>query len=202
MHLSWASKRGFNGRSAIRRHIALTGRTIAGDPVWTIEEFDVLRRLYPDRQAIASALTRRTKIAIHHKARSLGLVTPRRFWSEQEVKLLRTLYRMSVATAELVSLFPGRTKQQIWRKADRLRIQRPRRPLRMTGLPLVDSIRQLAFAQGHSMTEMDVWTGAKGYFRSPRYCNWRVLTRAVKVLDCEPTVSWQRDRSDIDRRSR
>lgn len=68
---------------------------------------------YPDQQAIASALVRRSRIAIQHKARSLGLVRPRRFWSEQEVKLLRSLYRTSIATVGLVALFPGRTKQQI-----------------------------------------------------------------------------------------
>ncbi|WP_043233817.1 hypothetical protein [Bosea sp. LC85] len=198
MHLSQASKCGFNGRIAILRHIALTGRTIAGYPVWTVEEFDALRGLYPDRQAIALALVRRSKVAIQHKARSLGLITPRRIWSEQEVELLRTLYRTPVTTAGLVEGFPGRTKQQIWRKAGRLRIRRPRRPLRMTGLPFVDSVRQYAFAQGHSMTDMDAWTGAKGYFRSPRYCNWRALTRAVELLGCEPTVSWRHDRADLD----
>lgn len=198
MHLSWASERGVNGRSAIRHHIALTGRTIAGDPVWTIEEFDALRRLYPDRQAIASALTRRTKIAIQHKARSLGLITPRRIWSEQEVELLRTLYRTPVTTAGLVEALPDRTKQQIWRKASHLRIRRPRKPPRMTGHPLIDSIRQYAFAQGHSMADMDAWTRAKGYFSSPRYCNWRALTRAVEILSVEPTVSWRHGSAKLD----
>jgi len=201
MHLSKASKRGFSGRIAILRHIALTGRTIAGDPVWTIEELDALRLLYPDRQALASILVRRSKIAIQHKARSFGLITPRQIWSEQEVELLRTLYRTSITTAGFVEVFPGRTKQQIWRKAGRLRIRRPRRPLRVTGLPLVDSIRQYAFALGHSMTDMDAWTGAKCYFRSPRYCNWRALTRAVELLGCEPTVSWRDGSADLDQLS-
>ena len=73
MHFSRASKRGFNGRIAILRHIALTGRTIAGDPVWSTGELAALRLHYPDKQAIASALVRRSKIAIQHKARSLGL---------------------------------------------------------------------------------------------------------------------------------
>ena len=84
------------GLSTILRHIQRTGCTLAGDRVWTPEERASLRNLYPHFDQLRVQLPGRTHKAIAHKARALGLVPPRRIWSEQDAWRLRAPYGAGV----------------------------------------------------------------------------------------------------------
>jgi hypothetical protein len=188
--LSYGQKRAIDGRQVLLRHIERTGCTIAGDPVWTEVEIAGLRYTYPDRSAACAALPRRTPEAIAKKAQQLRLVTPRRVWTEDEIVRLRRPYVGGVSIAELVNMFPGKSRSQIWKKAQHLRYRRPRRPPNPTGMPLVDRIRQRAFECRLSMTDLDAFVGRKRYFVSPRYVNWRALQKAMEALGGRPVVYW------------
>jgi hypothetical protein len=190
MILSHAQRRGLHGKAALLRHIERTGRTIAGDLVWTRTELDRVRDLYPDYDAMMSALPGRSRGAIAHKAWQLGLVPPLRIWSDGEARALRHPYVTGVAVAALVEMFPGKSRKQIWHKAQHMGYRRPRRAPKPTGMPLIDTIRQRAFDYRLSMRDLDAFVGKKGYFTSSRYLNWRTLQRAMEILGGRPVVSW------------
>lgn len=190
MFLSYGQKRGLHGRMVLLRHIERTGCTIAGAPVWTKTEIAELRRCYPYLEAAHTALPRRTPGAIAKKAWGLGLTPPRRIWTEDEAFRLRSPYVTGVPIAELVEMFPGRSRSQIWKKAQHMGYRRLRRPPKLTGMPLVDSIRHRAFECRLSMTDLDAFIGRKRYFVSPRYQNWRALQKAMELLGGRPMVRW------------
>lgn len=172
------------------RHIERTGYTIAGDPVWTEAEIANLRACYPDREAAHAALRRRTPGAIAKKAWRLGLALSRRVWIKDDVFRLRRPYVTGVPIAGLVEMFPGKSRSQIWKKAQHMGYRRPRRPPKLTGMPLVDCIRQRAFECRLSMTDLDAFIGRKRYFVSPRYENWQALQKAMEILGGAPKVHW------------
>jgi len=188
MILSVAEKRGLRGRDTLIGHIERTGHTIAGDPVWTELELNLIRQLYPDRQAMAAALSRRTEAAIAHMARKIGLVPPLRVWSDTDAARLRRPYVAGIPVGELTGLFPGKTKRQIWGKASAMRYHRPRRPPKPTGMPLVDSIRARAFELYITMTDLDAFVSRKRYFIGPRHMDWTALQRAMTLLGGTPIV--------------
>lgn len=184
------SRWGMQGRTALLSHIERTGCTIAGDPVWTEAEIAALRSAHPDFSAATAALSRRSPVAISHKARQLGLCSPRRVWTEDEGIRLRRPYVSGISIAEIALMFPDKSRRQIWHKAHHLGYRRPRRAPRLTGMPLVDSIRQRAFEYRVSMTDLDAFVGHKYYFVSPRYVNWRALQKAMQILGGRPVVYW------------
>ena len=170
------------GLSTILRHIQRTGCTLAGDRVWTLEERAILRGLYPCYDQLGVHLPGRTRGAITHKARALGLVPPRRIWSEQDAWRLRAPYGAGVPIGALVEAFPGKSRRQIWNKAHALRVRRPRRAPKTTGLALVDAVRARAFACRLTMTDLDAFVGRRRYFVSPRHMDWRAVEKAIAVL--------------------
>lgn len=155
MILSYGQRRGLQDKSVILRHIERTGCTIAGQPVWMSAEIDVLYELYPDFRSAGLALPRRTRGAIAQKAQQLGLVPPRRLWREEDAIRLRKPYVTGMPIASLIELFPGRSREQIWKKAHHMGYRRPRRAPKPTGMPLVDSIRKRAFEHYLSMVRGD-----------------------------------------------
>ena len=190
MLLSPAQRRGLHGKAVLLRHIERTGRTIAGDLVWTRTELDCVRDLYPDYDVMLSVLPDRSRGAIAHKARQLGLVPPLRIWSDGEARALRQPYVTGIAIETLVEILPGKSRKQIWHKAHHMGYRRPRRAPKPTGMPLVDAVRQRAFDYRLSMRDLDAFVGKKCYFTSPRYLNWRALQRAMEILGGRPVVSW------------
>lgn len=191
MLLSLAQRRGLDGKDTILRHIERTGFTIAGVPVWTTAELEVLQRLYPDLDAITRALPRRTPAAISHKARQIGLVPPLRIWSDGDARKLRKPYVAGVPIGTLAEIFPGKSKRQIWSKANSMGYRRPRRAPKATGMPLVDNVRRRAFELRIKMTELGAIVGKARYFVCPRYVDWRALQLAMEFLGGRPVVRWR-----------
>ena len=190
---SYSQSCGERGRITLFRHIETTGCTIAGDPVWTADEIANLCQTFPDRKAACLALPRRTPGAVAHKARQLGLIPPRRIWIGDEAARLRKPYVSGVPMTELLDMFPGKTRSQIWKKACHMGYRRPRRAPKLTGMPLVDVIRRRAFECRLSMTDLDVFVGRKRYFVSPRHLDWRALQRAMTILGGRPVISWSHE---------
>lgn len=191
MLLSLLQRRGLDGKNRILRHIERTGCTIAGAPIWTTAELEVLRRFYPDLDAVARALPQRTSAATAHKARQIGLVPPLRIWSNDEARKLRKPYVTGVPIDKLTEMFPGKSKRQVWHKANKMGYRRPRRTPKATGMPLVDSIRRRAFDLHITMIELDAIVGKARYFVCPRYVDWRALQRAMEFLGGRPMVRWR-----------
>ncbi|MFC0220167.1 hypothetical protein ACFFJ7_17400 [Pseudochelatococcus lubricantis] len=190
MLLTKAQRRGLNGRNALLRHMVKTGCTIAGDRLWSDVEIEILRQFRPDLDALALALPERGIGAITKKAHQIGLVPSRRAWSADEVPRLRKPYVAGVPVDDLVSMFPGKTKRQIWNKAFHLGIRRPRRRPKGTGLLLVDTVRNRAFDLGLTMTDLDTYVSAGRYFVCPRCSNWRLLQKAIRELKGQVVVRW------------
>lgn len=185
---------GLRGKATLLRHIHKTGYTIAGVKVWADKEVETLRRLYPNIAALLRALPDRSLAAIKRKAGKLGLLPSRLVWTLEEKSLLPKPYKEGLAMNELLALLPGKTKKQIWAKASKMKIRRPRRPLRHTGLPLVDAIRQRAFEEGYFMTDLDSWVGYKYYFVSPKYINWRAIDTALSILGGKLVARWHEEK--------
>lgn len=190
MLISRECLRALDGKRYMRRHIERTGETIAGTPVWTRSEIAALRAAFPDREGTCSVLPRRTWAAIRQKARHLGLSRRQRIWTNDDARLLRTLYTAGLPIDELICRFAGKTKRQVWHKAAHLRVRRPRKPPRLTGHPLMDSVRQRAFTLGYSMADLDAWTGAKHYFGDARYVDWHSLQKAIDLMGGKIVVRW------------
>src|SRR3546814_14648942 len=93
MILTNSQPRGLHGTAVILGYIKRTGHTIAGLPIWTRTELDLLRNLYPDRSALARALPRRTRVALASKAREIGLEPLLRIWVTEEAAKIRSVYR-------------------------------------------------------------------------------------------------------------
>ena len=110
-----------------RSRIARTGLTARGDRVWSPEETEALRRLFPDRKSLRVALPSRTPIAIDRKASKLGLVTRLHAWTGSEVSRLRKLWTTGKHKAEVLEAFPGMTWSMITNQAQYSRLRRPRR---------------------------------------------------------------------------
>ncbi|CAH0496457.1 hypothetical protein [Novosphingobium sp. CECT 9465] len=182
---------GLQGQSIIYRHIARTGLTLAGTAVWTSDEIAILRRHHVNREALPALLPRRTVKAIGNKLRRLGLVCARRIWNAQETAALRSPYRTGVPIDDLLTMFPGKSKRQIWGKAFAIGVRRPRRAPKPTGLALVDDVRARAFAYRLSMTDLDSFLGTHGYFVRPRHLNWSALHKAIELLGGMPELVWR-----------
>jgi hypothetical protein len=186
-------ERGLRGKATLLKHIYKTGYTIAGRKVWTTEEMEILYRLHPDYTALLNALPGRTLKAIKRKAGSCGLFPSRQIWTPDEKRQLPKPYKAGLAINELLILLPGKTKKQIWAKASNMKIRRPRRPPRYTGLLLVDPIRQRAFEEGYYMADLDSWVGYKHYFGSPRYVSWQAIDAAMSILGGKLVARWQEE---------
>lgn len=190
MFVSEIIKRAINSAERLRRGIWARGCTPKGDLLWSKGEDDLLRSCYPDYKAAQRALRNRSRFALLHRARKLGLVPKRRFWLLYEERILKAPYRSALSIADIEALLPGRTKQEIYAKAWRLKIKRPRKSLRLTGLPLLDQIRQKAYEFKFSMNELDAETGGGRYFNNPKYYNWRKITGALTFLGGKVVPVW------------
>lgn len=190
MILSRAQRRGLDGKAFLLGYIDRTGYTIAGDKAWTRDELNAMRRLYPDAAALSVALPCRSPAAIGHKARHMGLVVPRKIWSQAEILALRRPYISGMPVQEIERLLPGRSRHQIWHRAHRSGFRRPRIAPRPTGIPIVDAVRLRAHDHRLTMGDLDAFVGKRRYFVSPRRIDWNALQRAMTMLGGIPFIVW------------
>ena len=192
MRLMYAA-RGAASAYRARERMARTGRTPKGHWLWTKEEDDIVRELYPDYKALRRKLRRRTYNAIKERARTLEVAHRRHVWLASEVSRLRRLYPRS-DRLDILAAFPGLRWRQIAGKAGHIRVHRYRRRLSRTGHPLIDHIRDRAFELNMSMVDLDAMARTKKYFQKAGWANGnlnrRALVRAVEALGGEVSVRW------------
>lgn len=165
----------------------------SGQRLWTVDEIDTLKRLYPDYEALTLALPERTRKAIGTKLQRCNLAMPRRVWSEAEFAIMKPLYVRGAPMSTILDRLPGKTARQVWAKASHRKVRRPRRPPGKTGLALVDEVRRRAFDLNFSMAELDASVARRNYFRCPRRLDWTALQRALACLDGRVMVVWHGD---------
>lgn len=93
---------------------------------WTPEELEMLRERYPTEGAAVSRYINHTPASCRTRARLLGLKFYQTShseirWSQQEDDIIRAYYP-SIGSKTLTRL-PGRTKQDLFARAIRLRVK-------------------------------------------------------------------------------
>lgn len=193
MRLMYAA-RGAASAYRARERMARTGRTPKGHWLWTEQEDDIVRALYPDYKALRKALRRRSYYALRGRVRTLGIVNRRHIWLATEVSRLRRLYPKA-DRLDILAAFPGLRWGQIAAKAGHVRVHRHRKRLVRTGHPLIDHIRERAFELNMSMVDLDAMARTKKYFQKAGWANGnlnrKALVRAVEALGGEVLVRWQ-----------
>ncbi|CAH0496458.1 SANT/Myb-like DNA-binding domain-containing protein [Novosphingobium sp. CECT 9465] len=159
---------------------------------WTAEEDQLIRALYPDYDRLQRQLKLRTRSALKHRARRIGVTVVRHVWTNIEVASLRALFAQGIADRDLVGKFPHLQLGQIRAKAQHLGLTRPRRAPVLLGVPLLDGIRQRAALAGLSLVELDRRASTGRYFQScRRNLDLRCIWRAAQILSGEIRVNWQ-----------
>jgi len=188
--LRWLAA-GANSAERLRRHMAKSGRTLAGQKLWTEDEIRRLRRTYPDYRKACAALPDRSLNAIKSKAFRLKITRSRRTWSDSDVRRLKAPYRQGRPMHEILALFPGKTKKQVWTRAHHSGWRRPRTPPKTYDLKPYDDVRARAFTSRLSMRDLASFSVTGGYFlRQPSRNNWRRIGKAVEMLEGQLSVVW------------
>lgn len=193
MRLTRCQRAALNVGAANRAYMARTGMTYSGQRLWTAEEIDTLKRLYPNYEALTVAIPDRTRKAIGTKLQRCNLATPRRVWSEAEFEIMKPLYVKGAPMSTILDRLPGKTARQVWAKASHHKVRRPRRPPRKTGLALVDEVRRRAFDLHFTTADLDAISARRNYFRRPKRTDWAALQRVLPYLDGRATVFWHGD---------
>lgn len=188
--LSWLAA-GARAAERLRQRMAKSGRTLAGQKLWTEAEIQHLRRFYPDYRKACAVLHGRSLNAVKSKAFRLRITRSRRVWSDDELKRLKTPYRQGRPIHEIMAQLPGKTKKQIWARACRSGWRRPKTPPKAYDLRPYDDVRARAFMFKLSMRDL-AWHSATGsyFLRSPSQNDWRKISKAVALLDGQLSAAW------------
>jgi hypothetical protein len=182
---------GVSSSDRIRLRMNLTGQTMAGQALWNKAEMKALRVTYPNYSRARKTLIKRTFPAIKSKAWRLGITKPLRIWSDDDLRRLRVLYRSAVPVCEIAQLF-GKTKKQVWSRANRSGWHRPRKPPKITHLKLFDDVRSQAFANNLTMRDLASCSRTGSYFlQRPIRSNWKKIGKAVSSLGGEMSIVWK-----------
>ena len=197
MPLSPSSRRHIDGAKAameLRERMVRTGKNLAGQDLWTDDELNQCRDHYPDRDAIAQRLPRRSAEAIRHKCNELGLTPVRNQWTGADVMRLRKIYH-SATWRELLAAFPGRSEDAIRVAANKRGMRRDRKPYKVTGNTMLDQLRTHCFEKGYTKPDLDFYAKSGKYFQRSEWSrNWfsaRIIARAVRELGGEIKAEWE-----------
>ncbi len=189
--LSWLAA-GARSAESLRRRMAKSGRTLAGQKLWTKAEIKCLRRSYPDYRKVCRALPCQSLSAIQSKAFRLRITRSRRVWSEGELKCMKVLYRQGRPMHEILTLLPGKTKGQIRRRARYSGWRRPRTPPKSYDIKPYDDVRDQAFTSKLTMRDLAGLSATGSYFlRAPSQTDWRKISKAVALLEGQLSVIWK-----------
>lgn len=182
MILTRNQRAALNSAAANRAFMTAHGVTYAGHKIWTAEEDELVRRHRDDLPRLLGELPHRSEGAVRRRRQILGLVKPRRVWSEGEFRTMKPPYQDGDPVPEILPLLNEKTPRQVYSKASARRVRRPRRPPKIVGIPLVDTIRQRAFQLGYTLADLDFYTRSGGYFTRPRGLHWRAISHAIRLL--------------------
>ena len=193
MDLSYHSRHAASA-ARLRKRIQREGYTMSGKKVWSQEEDELFRSLFPDYAAITKALPHRTYFACRGHARKLGIVTARPPFTAKELSLIRRLYP-AAEREELLLLLPGRKWEQIKSLANRHGVHRLPKSFAPTGVPVLDQIRLRCRELNYSMPDLDKLIRGKGYFAKGNWCHGHIhhrdIGRAVRALFGDLKADWK-----------
>ncbi len=190
-----AQRRRGKGSPSEGRQPTCRGRSRAGCLVWSDEELETLRRLYPDYGALLRALPGRTKAAIENQAYQNRITIKRRAWTTGDNRLLKQLWA-SYKVREIADQM-GRCSSYIDKRARLLGLPPRSRPLKQTGMRNYDEIREVARQVKLTMKDLCEISGTSTYFirpgdrarrRKPRYLS---EAKAVEELGGKLVIDWQ-----------
>jgi hypothetical protein len=182
---------GVKSSDRLHLHMMRSGQTLAGQELWNKAEIKTLLALYPDYPNARKTLTKRTFPAIKSKAWRLGITKPLRIWSNDDLRRLCILYRSAMPVSEIARLF-GKTKKQVWSRANRSGWRRPRKPPKITHLKPFDDVRGHAFANKLTMRDLAYYSRTGSYFlQRPARSNWKKIGKAVASLGGEMSIVWK-----------
>lgn len=186
--------RNANSAERNRQRIKREGFTIRGDKIWTTEEDEIVRFLFPSYPDIVGALPHRTLRACRTRARTLNLVTRRPPFTARELSLVRRLYPTAVREV-LMPLMPGRTWDQIAKLATRNGIYRLPKPFLPTGITVLDQIRARCRELNYTMPDLDKMIRSRGYFGNANWSNGHIhhrdIGRAINALFGDLRADWK-----------
>lgn len=172
------------------RHMRLHGVTASGDKAWTDQEVEVLHAISHDRECLYAALPWRSRKAVDNKLGRCGLLPPRRVWQEGQWGTAKPLYRRGDSVREVIAPAVMKEPKQVWAKASKAGVRRPRRPPKDTPWPLVNEVRTQAFRLHLTMTDLDELAGTGSYFRRPKRLNYRAIKKAMSVMGGRFVLRW------------
>jgi hypothetical protein len=182
---------GLSSADRLRRQMAISGTTLAGQRLWIDAEIRLLRRFYPDYERACAALPGRSLSAVKSKAFRMGITRPLRIWSDEDLKHLKGPYRQGMPVHEIRAFLPSKTAKQIWRRAAHSGWHRPRKPPKVTGLKPDDDVKARAFAYQLTVRDLAYFSDTGGYFlRRPSRTNWKKISKAVAVLEGSLSIVW------------
>ncbi len=177
----------------LRKRIQREGFTMDGKKVWTIEEDNIVRSLFPDYKAMLKELPHRSYSGFRYRAHVLDLVTRRPPFTAKELSTIRRFYP-TAEREELLSLLPGRKWHAIASVAARNGIYRELKPFKVTGLTVLDQIRLRCRELNYTMPDLDKMARTKHYFEKAAWLNYtshRALGRAVDALFGDMKADWK-----------
>jgi hypothetical protein len=185
---------GLDASDRARARIQFEGRTPSGHPIWTHEEDEIVRSLYPNYVAMRHRLRRRSMQALQSRAMILKLTRPQSLWTANEVTKLRRRWKLALRS-ELEAEFPRHSWSSIQNKGKTFGFRRRPWVPKSTGNPLIDRIRSRACDLKLSMSDLDEFcNGGRAYFKKtsrgigkPRS---NILMRAIEMLDGHIEIVW------------
>lgn len=193
MSLAYCARNVASGERA-RRRMMREGVTMSGARLWTEAEWETVRKLAPDYDAIVKQLPHRTRIAVASQARKMGLQREIHIWSAADIFKLRRMYR-SASADEICAAFPHSTWVNIRQVARYHGCRRDRRiGYKLTGIPALDEVRRRCFDIRWSMVDLDKAARTGTYFYRAGWIgkkiNHRALGRAIEALDGVVQAQW------------
>jgi hypothetical protein len=162
---------------------------------WMPDEDGVIRDLCPDYHAIRRKLPHRTYHAIRFRAGALHLTKKRHKWTGAELNKLKKLYAGGCSREELLAAFPHATTwYQLKGEIRYHKFHREKVKLKLTGVAIIDAIRERAQKLNFSMAELDAEVKSNLYFQKATWrskMNGKHIIRAIAVLGGSLSVNWE-----------
>jgi len=189
-------ERSLMGVEAARRLRERTGKTSRGYDLWTSEDNEALKRLYPDYRAALKAFPGRTLMALKKQAAELGIVRRRHIWTGAEITRLRKLAASGASRKEMIAAFAPLREKQVTGAIEEYRLRRGRRPFKPTGHAALDVVRARCFALRLNMADLDAMARTGRYFTEQRWIRSHkvrldYLARAIEALGGTYTITWE-----------
>jgi hypothetical protein len=186
---------GINASDRARARMRYTGETPRGHPLWTEQENEIFRELFPDYVALKKRLRRRSMEALRSHAYALQITRRRQSaWTANEVSRLRSLWR-DAPKEQIIAAIPRHTWYGIQCKGHSFGVRRlPWQP-KLTGQRMLDEIRRRAADLRISLRDLDRTCVGRRYFanssRRSQKPRRNVLLRAIAALGGRVEIVWR-----------